>query len=133
MDPAADVHVQRAPSSIAWRAAVSEYEPARQQTSGELLARLPATYWCLAENSTDMAPSVREQIALELTYDGALVRLCHAVGVDRDLRALAQPVEERLRLERALLWQGIDVDGLTGYDRSGKAEVSPRHGDGGEA
>ena len=88
--------------------AANEYE----RQPGEMLATLLAARGRLAGSSPDPFRLVHEQIAQELAYDVALVRLCQTRDIAFDQRAFAQPVVERRRLERALAAQGIDVDGL---------------------
>lgn len=53
--------------------------------------------------------AVEADVARQLDYDVALVRLCQAAGVPIDLGAFAQPALERQRLEHALVEKGVDL------------------------
>jgi hypothetical protein len=50
---------------------------------------------------------VAEALAREVSYDGALIRLCRSLGVPTAPGRFAQPVRERARLEHALLRHGF--------------------------
>ncbi len=47
-------------------------------------------------------PSAAESLARELSYDGALVRLCEAMSVPASPARFTNPPQERLRLESEL-------------------------------
>lgn len=53
--------------------------------------------------------SVEGDVARELAYDLALVRLCRSAGTPVDLDGFVTPARERERLERCLLERGLDV------------------------
>ncbi len=45
---------------------------------------------------------VAEVLARELSYDGALIRLCRSLDVETEPTRFANPADERARLEREL-------------------------------
>lgn len=51
-------------------------------------------------------------LSRELEYDVALITLARLVGIQSQVEAFDQPPTERLRLERALVDQGIRLDEL---------------------
>jgi hypothetical protein len=53
------------------------------------------------------ATPVAEALARELSYDGALIRLCEALHVPTSPADFASPESERARLERALVARGV--------------------------
>ena len=53
--------------------------------------------------------SVEGDVARELDYDLALVRLCRAAGTPVDLDGFVTPARERERLEQCLRERGLDV------------------------
>ncbi len=57
--------------------------------------------------ATDGATPVAEALARELSYDGALIRLCNALEVPATPAGFANPEQERARLERALSERGV--------------------------
>ncbi len=59
--------------------------------------------------ATDRATPVAEALARELSYDGALIRLCRDLGVPATPDRFANPEHERARLERALADRGVVV------------------------
>jgi hypothetical protein len=81
----------------------------------ELLARRRARGARLARLGTarDRTPGANE-MALHLQYDLALLRLCARMGIDADVARFAQPIEERRRLELALVSAGLDLDETAG-------------------
>jgi hypothetical protein len=56
---------------------------------------------------TDENAPVAEALARELSYDGALIRLCEALEVRATPEWFESPRRERARLERELLRRGI--------------------------
>src|ERR1700761_346416 len=46
-------------------------------------------------------------IAREIEYDVTLIRLCRSRGISCDPAGFARPIDERDRLERALLSEGL--------------------------
>jgi hypothetical protein len=71
----------------------------------DLLAELVDTRGRL--QVTDGAAPVAEALARELSYDGALIRLCEALEVRATPEWFESPRRERARLERELLRRGI--------------------------
>jgi len=65
-------------------------------------ARLRATEW-------DSRIPVAEALARELSYDGALIRLCALHDVATGPDSFANPVRERSRLEGELRARGLDL------------------------
>src|SRR5271157_5364589 len=65
-------------------------------------ARLRAT-----EGQVRTRTPVAEALARELSYDGALIRLCESLGVATAPDRFVNPVRERDRLERELAARGI--------------------------
>jgi hypothetical protein len=59
----------------------------------------------------DGSPSAPEALARELSYDGALIRLCEVLEVPTEPRRFSNPLQERARLERELAERGFSVDG----------------------
>jgi hypothetical protein len=62
----------------------------------------------------DPAESVHAAVAVQLSYDVALVELARRLDIDCDLSAFDQPLKQRSRLEQALLSRGIDVETFDG-------------------
>ena len=58
-------------------------------------------------HATDVAAPVAEALARELSYDGALIRLCVALDVRATPVWFDSPGPERARLERELARRGI--------------------------
>jgi hypothetical protein len=56
---------------------------------------------------TGMAAPVAEVLARELSYDGALIRLCESLDVRATPAWFESPRRERARLEHELLRRGI--------------------------
>jgi hypothetical protein len=56
---------------------------------------------------TDAPAPVAEALAREISYDGALIRLCKALAVRATPEWFESPRRERARLERELLRRGI--------------------------
>jgi hypothetical protein len=56
---------------------------------------------------TDTAAPVTEALARELSYDGALIRLCASLDVRATPAWFENPERERARLERELSRRGI--------------------------
>jgi len=65
-------------------------------------ARLRAT-------DADTRTPVAEALARELSYDGALIRLCASLDVPSGPACFANPVRERTRLEGELTARGLDL------------------------
>lgn len=60
--------------------------------------------------ATEAATPVAEALARELSYDGALIRLCESLAVPADPENFASPERERARLEQALRAHGVSLD-----------------------
>lgn len=60
--------------------------------------------------ATDGASPVAEALARELSYDGALIRLCESLQVPANPAGFSNPERERARLEQALGAHGISLD-----------------------
>ncbi len=60
--------------------------------------------------ATEEATPVAEALARELSYDGALIRLCESLQVPATPAGFASPERERARLERALHARGVPLD-----------------------
>jgi hypothetical protein len=89
-------------------------------------------------HATGPAVPVAEALARELTYDGALIRLCASLNVRATPSWFDSPREERARLERELSHRGIvlPAPGLRDASlRSSCRETSsvPARGHGAEA
>jgi len=65
------------------------------------------------EPETDSVPVI---LALEISYDVALIELATEIGVDTDPSRFEQPERERARLEQELAARGIDLDRLEEED-----------------
>lgn len=63
-------------------------------------------------HATGAAAPVAEALARELSYDGALIRLCAAVKVRATPEWYESPERERARLERELSRRGILLPAL---------------------
>ena len=74
-----------------------------------LLADLVHSRARLRATEGDTRTPVAEALARELSYDGALIRLCAAHHVPTGPACFANPVRERARLERELTTRGVDL------------------------
>jgi len=111
-------------------AASSAKERAGRTTAtskGELLAQVLARRVDVDDASpTDGAsPDVAGRLTRQLDYDIALIRLCHALGIDADPAGFDHPEPERRRLEQELRSAGVD---LAAYDVV-RAEVAAGPGE----
>jgi hypothetical protein len=76
--------------------------------SGDLLlADLVESRARLTALRGESATSTAESLARELSYDGALIRMCASVSVPASPARFANPHSERSRLERELESRGI--------------------------
>lgn len=57
--------------------------------------------------------SAERNLAYDVDYDSALIKLCMAVGIDAEPTSFGQPREERTRLEHALAEAGVDLRRFT--------------------
>jgi hypothetical protein len=86
-------------------------------TSDRAISYAPGELLSLARTSrhqmlspTDSAHlSVERDLANDVTYDCALIRLCAAAGIAATPASFGQPSVERERLERALAEAGVDL------------------------
>ncbi len=62
--------------------------------------------------ATGAATPVAEALAREVSYDGALIRMCAALEVDAAATWFDNPERERARLEHELLRRGILLPAL---------------------
>jgi hypothetical protein len=59
--------------------------------------------------SADRSRSAERNLAYDVNYDCALIRLCAAEGIAATPASFGQPGVERARLERALAQNGLDL------------------------
>jgi hypothetical protein len=89
--------------------AVLTSDGAGSYAPGELLS-LARTNRHQMLTSTDRAHlSVERELAYDVNYDCALIRLCAATGIETTPALFGQPGVERERLERALAEAGVDL------------------------
>lgn len=74
-----------------------------------LLADLVHSRARLRATEGDSRIPVAEALARELSYDGALIRLCALLDVPTGPASFANPVRERTRLEGELTARGLDL------------------------
>jgi hypothetical protein len=82
----------------------------RASEVGALLAQLLAARLRLGERQAGAGPE--GDLAANIEYDLALLRLCAARGVDADPRRFDRPGQERARLEGELALRGTVLDEL---------------------
>ncbi len=87
--------------------------------NGLLLSDLVRSRARLGATSGDVP--VAEVLARELSYDGALIRLCRSLDVETEPIRFANPAVERARLERELARRGIDLETTPDQGRSAVA------------
>jgi hypothetical protein len=75
---------------------------------GELLS-LARTRRHQMLTSTDHPRAAERDLAYDVDYDCALIRLCGAHGIPAAPASFGQPRAERTRLERALALAGLDL------------------------
>jgi hypothetical protein len=56
--------------------------------------------------------SAEWNLAYDVTYDCALIRLCLALGIPTTPASFGRPRDERARLEQALAEAGVDLEGV---------------------
>ena len=76
---------------------------------GELLLRARTSRRELLTATDHSRHSAERDLAYEVYYDCALIRLCAAEGIQTTPAAFGQPRVERARLERALATTGLDL------------------------
>jgi hypothetical protein len=77
--------------------------------AGELLARARTSRQQMVASSGGSHVSAERDLAYDVDYDCALIRLCAAAGIETTPASFGQPGAERARLERALATTGFDV------------------------
>jgi hypothetical protein len=85
-----------------------------QRSNDLLLAELEYSRARLRAADEVLTISVAEALARELSYDGALIRLCVSLQVTTTPALFANPQRERSRLERELALLGIELSSETG-------------------
>ena len=80
--------------------------------SGDLLVAEVIRFRARLEATPGNVP-VAEVLARELSYDGALIRLCRSLDVEAEPVRFARPARERARLERELERCGIALGTTT--------------------
>jgi hypothetical protein len=91
-------------------------DAARRRSDDLLLADVVASR--VKQHGNGAAAPVAEALARELSYDGALIRLCASLHVRAAPAWFESPGRERARLERELLRRGILLPPLQLQDAS---------------
>jgi len=89
--------------------AVLTADGANSSEAGELLLRARTSRRQLLRPADCSGWSAERDLADEVQYDCALIRLCAAEGIQTTPAAFGQPRVERARLERALATTGMDL------------------------
>jgi hypothetical protein len=89
--------------------AVLMADRADSSAPGELLLRARTSRRQLLASPDHSRCSAERDLAYEVHYDCALIRLCAAEGIETTPTAFGQPRVERTRLERALATTGMDL------------------------
>src|SRR5580692_5202110 len=89
--------------------AVLTSEEADSHGPGILLSRARASRHQMLTSSDLPHRSAEGDLAYDVQYDCALIRLCAAAGIETTPACFAQPRVERARLERALATTGMDL------------------------
>jgi hypothetical protein len=87
-------------------------ERAVHRSNDLLLADLVRSRARLRAEDTATTPA-DEALARELSYDGALLRLCESLDVPATPSRFVNPEQERARLERELAERGVAIDDRT--------------------
>jgi len=82
---------------------VDSHEPEK------LLPRARASRHQVLTSSDRPHRSAERDLAYDVQYDCALIRLCAAAGIETTPASFGQPRVERARLERALATTGMDL------------------------
>jgi hypothetical protein len=85
-------------------------DEAGPRSSDLLLADLVQSRARLRAAEGSSATSAAEALARELSYDGALIRLCASLEVPATPSGFANPPEERARLEKMLTDRGLELE-----------------------
>jgi hypothetical protein len=78
-------------------------------TPGELLSFARTCRQQMLTSLDHARSSAERDLAYDVSYDCALIRLCLAVGLPATPASFGQPRDERARLERALAEVGLDL------------------------
>jgi hypothetical protein len=78
-------------------------------TPGELLSLARLRRHRLLTATDHAHSSAERDLAYDVNYDCALIRLCMAVGLPATPASFGRPRDERARLERALAEAGLDL------------------------
>jgi hypothetical protein len=77
------------------------------KSNDSLLADLVDSRARLRGTGGGSGSSAAESLARELTYDGALIRMCEALSVPASASRFSNPTQERQRLELELTTLGV--------------------------
>jgi hypothetical protein len=75
----------------------------------ELLARARTSRHQMLTSTSSAHLCAERDLAYDVDYDCALIRLCAAAGIETTPASFGQPGAERARLERALATTGFDL------------------------
>jgi hypothetical protein len=89
--------------------AVLTSEEADAHEPGVLLSVARASRLQMLTSSDRLHRSAEGDLAYDVQYDCALIRLCAATGIETTPACFEQPRVERARLERALATTGMDL------------------------
>ncbi len=81
----------------------------RSRSNDLLLAELVESRVRLRTRDGASLHSAAESLARELSYDGALIRLCEALSVPASATWFSNPSQERRRLEDELIARGVPL------------------------
>jgi hypothetical protein len=76
---------------------------------GELLSLARTSRHQMLTSTDRSHRSAERDLAYDVQYDCALIRLCSAAGIETTPASFGQPGVERARLERALTESGVDL------------------------
>jgi hypothetical protein len=76
---------------------------------GELLSLARTRRHQMLTSTSRARPSAERDLAYDVNYDCALIRLCAAAGIETAPASFGQPGVERGRLEHALAEAGVDL------------------------
>jgi hypothetical protein len=89
--------------------AVLTSEGADSNGPGNLLSLARSSRHQMLTSSDRPHRSAERDLAYDVQYDCALIRLCAAAGIETTPASFEQPGVERARLERALATTGMDL------------------------
>ena len=90
-------------------AAVLTSDGTHSYAPGELLARARTSRHQMLTSTSSAHLCAEQNLAYDVDYDCALIRLCTAAGIETTPASFGQPRTERARLERALATMGVDL------------------------